>query len=266
MLKKFNVTVTFFHRKTMNYQRECSFDVVSILQKFLRFFFSFFRPQLNEENLSKHTRESNMNNIIDLNVSCCNLKSIKMISQLKNLRTLNLSFNDLIQLDDLSYLYHLESIDLSYNKIHTFEGIKGLPKLTVLIATNNELTNSLNEILTLKRYCPALLHVDLRENPLDKVKMKKTNIDEKRFNLTFLQSETYRSRTLALFPTLASIDGINVTPYERSHAQKCQTEYCSSLVMRKSFELKSRLTFFCLFLVDLGISRCTLSNTSVSSP
>ena len=110
-----------------------------------------------------------MNNIIDLNLACCNLKSIKMISQLKNLRTLNLSFNELTQLDELCFLYLLESIDLSYNKIQTFEGIKGLPKLTVLVATHNELTKSLNEILILKRYCPALLHLDLRENPLDKV-------------------------------------------------------------------------------------------------
>jgi hypothetical protein len=49
--------------------------------------------------------------------------------------------------------------------------MKGLTKLIFFIATNNFLKKSLEEILTLKRYCTSLLHLDLRGNPLDKVRI-----------------------------------------------------------------------------------------------
>ena len=48
--------------------------------------------------------------------------------------------------------------------------MKGLTKLVHLIATNNFLKKSLDEILILKRYCPNILHLDLRGNPFDKVR------------------------------------------------------------------------------------------------
>jgi len=48
--------------------------------------------------------------------------------------------------------------------------MKGLTKLIFFIATNNFLKKSLNDILTLKRYCTNLLHLDLRANPFDKVR------------------------------------------------------------------------------------------------
>jgi Leucine-rich repeat (LRR) protein len=90
--------------------------------------------------------------------------------ELKNLRSLNLAFNDLVKLDELAFFYALESIDLSYNKLITLDGIKGLTKLIFFIATNNFLKKSLDDILTLKKYCPNLLHLDLRGNPFDKVR------------------------------------------------------------------------------------------------
>ncbi len=90
--------------------------------------------------------------------------------ELKNLRSLNLAFNDLVKLDELAFFYALESIDLSYNKLTTLDGIKGLTKLIFFIATNNFLKKSLDDILTLKKYCPNLLHLDLRGNPFDKVR------------------------------------------------------------------------------------------------
>jgi len=117
------------------------------------------------------THETNLANIVELNLACCNLQSIKVLSNLKNLRSINLAFNDLIKLDELCYFYSLESIDLSYNKLSTLDGIKGLAKLGNLIATNNFLKKSLDEILTLKRYCPNILHLDLRGNPFDRVRI-----------------------------------------------------------------------------------------------
>jgi Leucine-rich repeat (LRR) protein len=94
---------------------------------------------------------------------------------LKNLRSLNLAFNDLVKLDELAFFYALESIDLSYNKLTTLDGIKGLTKLIFFIATNNFLKKSLDDILTLKKYCPNLLHLDLRGNPFDKVRINRLN-------------------------------------------------------------------------------------------
>ncbi|CAF4500446.1 unnamed protein product, partial [Rotaria sp. Silwood2] len=124
--------------------------------------------ELTEDKLLKIVNETNLSNIIELNLACCNLQSIKILSELKNLRTLNLTFNDLVKLDELCYFYALESIDLSYNKLTTLDGIKGLTKLISFIAANNFLKKSLDDILTLKRYCTNLLHLDLRGNPLDK--------------------------------------------------------------------------------------------------
>jgi Leucine-rich repeat (LRR) protein len=128
------------------------------------------RMNLSEENLLHYTRETNLGNIVELNLSCCNLQSIKILSQMKQLRTLNLTFNELMKLDDLCFFYALESIDLSYNKISTFDGVKGLIKLHTLVATNNILKKSLDEILHIKRHCSNLLHLNLRDNPFDKVR------------------------------------------------------------------------------------------------
>ncbi|CAF3540202.1 unnamed protein product [Adineta steineri] len=166
--------------------------------------------ELTEESLLEITHEKTLSNIIELNLACCNLQSIKILSNLKNLRSLNLAFNDLVKLDDLCYFYSLESIDLSYNKLITLDGIKGLTKLTYFIATNNFLKKSLEEILILKRYCPNILNLDLRGNPFDKL-------------------ESYRARTLALLPSLVAIDGTNVTPDEREQAEQCQPDQSCSL-------------------------------------
>ena len=121
--------------------------------------------------------ETSLANVVELNLACCHLESIQALSQLKNLRLLNLAFNDLVQVDDLSFFYALESIDLSFNKLVTFDGMKGLTKLVTLIATNNALSKSLDEILTLKRYCPNLQHLDLRGNPWDKVRTRSSRLE-----------------------------------------------------------------------------------------
>lgn len=118
------------------------------------------------------TQETTLANIVELNLTCCNLLSVKFLSELKNLRTLDLTFNELTKLDDLCYFYSLEFIDVSYNKITTLDGMKGLAKLLSFIATHNFLKKSLDEILTLKRYCTSLCHLDLRHNPLDKVRIR----------------------------------------------------------------------------------------------
>jgi Leucine-rich repeat (LRR) protein len=138
------------------------------------------RNHLSEDTILKLTCETSLASIIELNLTCCNLQSIKILSELKNLRSLNLAFNDLVKLDDLCFFYSLESIDLSYNKLITLDGMKGLTKLIFFIATNNFLKKSLDDILTLRRYCPNILHLDLRGNPFDKVRRKYM-----KFNLYF---------------------------------------------------------------------------------
>ncbi|UJR26994.1 hypothetical protein I4U23_008301 [Adineta vaga] len=166
--------------------------------------------ELTEEILLEITKEKNLSNIVELNLACCNLHSIKFLSNLKNLRSINLAFNELVKLDELCYFYALESIDLSYNKLSTLDGMKGLTKLVYLIATNNFLRKSLDEVLILKRYCSSIKHLDLRGNPFDKM-------------------ETYRARTLTLLPKLVTLDGINVTTDEREDAEECQNEVSCSV-------------------------------------
>lgn len=165
---KLIVIITFFLRKMMNFHQRCTI--------FLLFFSSstsaIFRPHLKEETLLQLSSEPSLSNIVELNLACCNLQSIKMLSELKNLRSLNLAFNDLVKLDELCYFYALESIDLSYNKLTSLEGMKGLMKLVFFIATNNFLRKSLDDLLTIKRYCPNILHLDLRGNPFDRVRTR----------------------------------------------------------------------------------------------
>jgi Leucine-rich repeat (LRR) protein len=133
---------------------------------------NLLRDEITEDKLLEITQEKTLTNIVELNLACCNLHSIKALSNLKNLRSINLAFNELVKLDELCYFYALESIDVSYNKLVTLNGMKGLTKLVYLIATNNFLRKSLDEALTLKRYSPNIKHLDLRGNPFDKVRMK----------------------------------------------------------------------------------------------
>lgn len=162
--------ILFFHPETKNFHRKCS-----------NFFFHLFHAtdfhyisstDLTEANLLQFTFEINLSNIVELNLACCNLQSIKLLSELKNLRSLNLAFNDLVKLDELCYFYSLESVDLSYNKLTSLDGMKGLMKLIFFIATNNFLRKSLDDLLTLKRYCSNILHLDLRGNPYEKVRRR----------------------------------------------------------------------------------------------
>lgn len=112
-----------------------------------------------------------------------------MLSQLKNLRTLNLEFNEIVKLDELCYFYSLEAINLSYNKLTTLDGMKGLNKLMQFTVTYNFLKKSFDEILTLKRYCPNLLHLDLRGNPLDKVRINSSIVNKINQNSSFFFSQ-----------------------------------------------------------------------------
>ncbi|CAF0756740.1 unnamed protein product [Didymodactylos carnosus] len=165
--------------------------------------------QLTEDFLLKLTNQSNIINITELNLHGCHLTSIKQLHNLKNLRTLNISFNELSKIDELNYFYALESIDVSYNKVTTFDGIKGLTQMTTLIASYNHLTKSVEEIQILKRYFPSVQHLDLRGNPFEK-------------------TDHLRSRTLAILPTLMSIDGTYVTAAEREVARKCLPDIACS--------------------------------------
>ncbi|CAF1195882.1 unnamed protein product [Didymodactylos carnosus] len=165
--------------------------------------------QLTEDFLLKLTNQSNIINITELNLHGCHLTSIKQLHNLKNLRTLNISFNELSKIDELNYFYALESIDVSYNKVTTFDGIKGLTQMTTLIASYNHLTKSVEEIQILKRYFPSVQHLDLRGNPFEK-------------------TDHLRSRTLAVLPTLMSIDGTYVTAAEREVARKCLPDIACS--------------------------------------
>jgi len=162
------VIVTFYHRKMKNSLRKCSI-FFELKNNFVIFIIENFSSHLTEESLLKLTHETNLLNIVELNLSCCNLQSMKILSELKNLRSLNFSFNELIKLDDLCYFYSLESIDLSYNRLVSLDGMKGLTKLNFLFATNNFLKKSLDDLLTLKKYCTSLVHLDLRGNSFEKV-------------------------------------------------------------------------------------------------
>lgn len=86
--------------------------------------------------------------IIDVMLNFCNLqfldlkfnklKCIPKLQQLFRLETIDLSFNEITSLEGLASSSLIKA-DLSFNKIMLLDGLNKSPKLTHLIAANNQI-------------------------------------------------------------------------------------------------------------------------------
>lgn len=64
---------------------------------------------------------------------------------------------------------HLEFLDASYNRLVTLEGLRGLGQLKQLDVRWNNLTKAREDTAVLRKHTPALLKLDTRYNPWNRV-------------------------------------------------------------------------------------------------
>uniref|UniRef100_A0AAQ5ZN19 Leucine rich repeat containing 9 n=1 Tax=Amphiprion ocellaris TaxID=80972 RepID=A0AAQ5ZN19_AMPOC len=114
-------------------------------------------------------RANVLSQITKLNLHGNSLSKIKEISSLTALRHLTISFNEFTRLDDVSHMPNLEFLDASYNHIETLGGLRGLGQLKQLDVCWNKLTKAREETSVLRKHTPALLKLDTRFNPWNKV-------------------------------------------------------------------------------------------------
>lgn len=64
---------------------------------------------------------------------------------------------------------NLEFVDASFNHIASLDGWKGLGRLKQLDLRWNKLTKAREEAAVLRKHAPALLKLDIRHNPWNRV-------------------------------------------------------------------------------------------------
>lgn len=64
---------------------------------------------------------------------------------------------------------NLEFLDASFNSLVTLEGLKGLGQLKELDVSWNKLTKAREDTAVLRKHTPALLRLNTRYNPWNKV-------------------------------------------------------------------------------------------------
>ncbi|XP_022077491.2 leucine-rich repeat-containing protein 9 isoform X1 [Acanthochromis polyacanthus] len=144
-------------------------------------------------------RANVLSQITKLNLHGNSLSKIKEISSLTALRHLTISFNKFTHLEDISHMPNLEFLDASYNHIETLEGLRGLGQLKQLDVCWNKLTKAREETSVLRKHTPALLKLDTRFNPWNKL-------------------ETVRMTILSRLTTLTHLDDVLVAEEEAAEA------------------------------------------------
>lgn len=86
-------------------------------------------------------KKSDLDTIIDLDLSYKNLTNIDDLIHFENLEVLNLSNNKIASIEQLSKLKNLKDIDLSYNDIQNIKPLAGLSKLQNLDISDNTISD-----------------------------------------------------------------------------------------------------------------------------
>uniref|UniRef100_A0A669B307 Leucine rich repeat containing 9 n=1 Tax=Oreochromis niloticus TaxID=8128 RepID=A0A669B307_ORENI len=124
---------------------------------------------LDDKILLSVARANVLSQITVLNLHGNSLSNIKEISSLTALRHLTVSFNEFTHLDDISHMPNLEVLDASFNHLVTLEGLRGLGELKQLDVRWNKLTKVREDTAVLRKHTPALLKLDTRYNPWNRV-------------------------------------------------------------------------------------------------
>ncbi|XP_053406324.1 leucine-rich repeat-containing protein 9-like isoform X5 [Mercenaria mercenaria] len=159
------------------------------------------RPRLialTDELLLKITGQEELEHITVLNLHGNGLTKLKPLQPLRMLKRLVVSFNELTKLDELAHM-GIEQLDASFNKITTLEGMKSLHKLRMLDLSWNKLTNTKDELSTLRKHMPNINTLDVRHN-------------------TWQKPDNLRLRIIGRLKSLTVLNGHSVTETESSSA------------------------------------------------
>uniref|UniRef100_A0A8C4XE44 Leucine rich repeat containing 9 n=1 Tax=Erpetoichthys calabaricus TaxID=27687 RepID=A0A8C4XE44_ERPCA len=129
------------------------------------------------------------------------LNKLKDLNCLTSLRKLSISFNEFTHLEDVSHLPNLEYLDASHNHIAGLEGMRSLSKLKHFDLSWNCLTRVRDEIAILRKHTPALLYLDISNNP-------------------WLKTDSLRLAVIGRLKSLTHLNGVPVTEEEAAAALK----------------------------------------------
>lgn len=182
------------------YESECQTDT-SVLEMAPQ-----IRPrpriiQLSEDLLLKVGRATSVSQVTELNLHGNGLTRLKSISSLSQLRHLVVSFNELTRLDDVAHMPNLVEVDASFNKINSLEGMRGMSKLKVLDLSWNQLTSIRDDLTVLRKHCPVLSTLDVRNNP-------------------WIKAENLFLRVVGRLKSVAMLNGVAVTEQDATSALK----------------------------------------------
>lgn len=153
-----------------------------------------------------------LDRLLIVNLHGNSIRVIEGLDALASLRVLVLSFNEIQRIGGLASLVKLERLDLGFNLIKRVEGLDGLESLRQL-DLNNNLLYQLEDIQVLRRCCPDLQRLNLRNNGVCELK-------------------SYRSLVLRRMPSLEVLDGRPVSDADREEAAACATHITPQLILR----------------------------------
>ena len=170
--------------------------------------------QYNNVSSVVHLANGLSSNVVELRAGHNNLSgSLAPLAALSSLHTLQLPGNALTELNGLSLASHLVHLDVSGNRVVSLAGLEGARSLASLDVRNNMIA-SLQALRPLS-HCPSLQHVQLGGNPICPPEASAPPEQPLALEGTpclHPAVRKYRSRVLALLPTLVQLDGLRTAP------------------------------------------------------
>ncbi|XP_076014640.1 leucine-rich repeat-containing protein 9 [Genypterus blacodes] len=178
---------------------------------------------LDDKTLLSVARANILGQITVLNLHGNSLKKLNDISCLTALRHLTISFNKFTHLDEITHMPNLEFLDVSYNHLVTLHGLRGLHQLKQLDLRWNKLTKTREDMNVLRKHTPALLKLDSRFNPWNRVERVRVTILGRLTNLTHLDNVAIAEEEAASAVQIAAgavINKASLLAHSRIHTER----------------------------------------------
>ena len=120
----------------------------------------------------------NLSNLIELDISGCNIDNVSCLSSLTKLTTLDISQNKLKDISTLSNLKQLRALYLNFNQIQDISPLKCLKRLTILCLSGNNIKNikALNSLKNLKE-------IEICNNNIKRIILKNKRLEKCSFDI-----------------------------------------------------------------------------------
>ncbi|KAJ9590780.1 hypothetical protein L9F63_016166, partial [Diploptera punctata] len=112
-------------------------------------------------------QDTNYDQLTELTLSGCGIKTIGTLPKYPNVKILNMSCNELTNLSELNAFPNLKYLDISFNSIYSLENSQNIPCLETLNISWNQMIKLLDCISCLKNQTPELLNLNISRNPFD---------------------------------------------------------------------------------------------------